>query len=65
MLHAALYTTLAFLGWLALVASVGVLIHGRAWVWERTREAIGQLGWRLRRRRRMAGGGHGLAGHSP
>ena len=48
MLHAMLYAVLALLGWIALALSVGMLIHGRAWVWERTREAIADLVWRLR-----------------
>jgi hypothetical protein len=48
MLHAMLYAVLALGGWIALVLSVGALINGRAWVWERTREVIAQLVWSLR-----------------
>jgi len=48
MLHTMLYAVLALVGWISLALSVGMLIHGRAWVWERTREAIAHLVWRLR-----------------
>lgn len=45
-LHLALYLAAAALGWLALVLVVATLVHGRAWVWTRTRET-----WRHRARR--------------
>lgn len=47
-LHLALYLAVAALGWLALLLTVATLVHGRAWVWTRTREA-----WRRRARHRL------------
>jgi hypothetical protein len=47
-LHLALYLAVAALGWLALLLVVATLVHGRAWVWTRTREA-----WRRRSRYRL------------
>ncbi len=54
-LHLALYLAVATLGWLALLLVVATLIHGRAWVWTRTREA-----WRYRARHRLRR--HGVLG---
>jgi hypothetical protein len=48
-LHATLYAALVVSGWFALVAAVGVLIHGRAWVWTRAREPLGRATSRYRR----------------
>ncbi len=47
-LHLALYLAVAALGWLALLLVVATVIHGRAWVWMQTREAL-----RHRARRRF------------
>lgn len=41
-LRAAPYAALAVLGWFALIVAVGMLIHGRAWVWARARETLGR-----------------------
>jgi hypothetical protein len=47
-LHLMLYLAIASLGWLSLLLVVATVIHGRAWVWTRTREA-----WRHRARHRF------------
>lgn len=46
LLHLATYLAAAAVGWLALLLVVATLIHGRAWVWTRTRES-----WRRARHR--------------
>ena len=48
LLHLAMYLAAAAAGWLALLLLVATLIHGRAWVWTRTRES-----WRHRARHRL------------
>jgi hypothetical protein len=50
-LHWILYAVIALLGWVGLVLTVGTVIHGRSWVWARTKESSVELVWRRRRRR--------------
>ncbi len=49
LLYVSFYVVAAAFGWLAFLLLAATLIHGRAWVWERTRDAWHQHARRLRR----------------